>query len=440
MTYEDVFNRYDIRGEWPDEIDPAFAERLGKAIGTYRLREQRFKVVVGHDTREHSRTAHEQLVEGLRSTGVEVIDVGLSTTDRVGLACQYHGALGVMVTASHHRWERTGFKLLYEQGYGFGNEDLGEVKDVFREQDFETGDGVVMGAEAEFTEEYLDRAEEYLEGFDGDCDHIIVDCCNGGAVSIAPMLFEELGIETTLVNDERTGEDCEPEPGEDSREEVAERLREEGADLAVGYDPDADRVYCIHPELGWIDGDRLFYLLARITGAGRITASIDTSPMIEELDAEVDYTRVGDVFVSAQGYEDDADLLGEPNGHYAMTDFCWYNSGVVASALLALHHDDIEELLGPVQEYRTERCVYHLEDGQEKEAAMQEVLKQVAIRYEVGSRVDGVQFRTDDGLTCLVRPSGTSPKLRLIVHGTGGDLEERAEEVRSHVFSGLSGP
>jgi len=437
MTYEDVFNRYDIRGEWPDEIDPAFAHRLGKAIGTYRLREQRFKVVVGHDTRQHSQDAHEELIKGLRSTGVEVIDIGLSTTDRVGLACQHHGALGVMVTASHHRWERTGFKLLYEQGYGFGNEDLEEVKDTFRVEDFETGDGVVMGAAAEFSEEYLERAVEYLAGFDGSCDHVIVDCCNGGAVSIAPALFEELGIETTLVNDDRAGGGCEPEPDEDSRTAVADRLHEADADLAVGYDPDADRVYCIHPELGWIDGDRLFYLLGRITGAGTVTASIDTSPMLEELDADIGYTRVGDVFVSAQGYADDADLLGEPNGHYAMTDFCWYNSGVMASALLALHHDELGELLAPIEAYQTARLVHHLDGDQEKDAAMQAVLKQVAMRYVVGSRIDGVQFRTEDGLTCLVRPSGTAPKLRLIVHGTSGDLQERAEDISSHVFSGL---
>lgn len=436
MTYEDVFNRYDIRGAWPDEIDRGFARRLGQAIGTYRRDQQRFKVVVGHDTRDHSAIAHEELVDGLRSTGVEVIDVGLSTTDRTALASQYHGALGVMVTASHHRWERTGFKLLYEQGYGFGNDDLEDVKQVFRDQAFREEDGVVMRAEAEFTEEYLERAADYLEQFDGNCDHIVLDCCNGGAARLAPAVFEELGIETTVVNGSRTGGGCAPEPGESNRSYVKDELDETDADLAVGYDPDADRVYCIHPDLGWISGDRLFYLLARITEPDTVTASIDTSPMLEELDAEISYTRVGDVFVSAQGYEDDADLLGEPNGHYAMTDFCWYNSGIIASALLALNHDRLPELLEPVQEYRTERRVQRLDDGTEKDAAMQAVLKQVAKRYEVVDRVDGVRFETD-ALICLVRPSGTSQKLRLIVHGQGDDVEDQTDAIASHVFQGL---
>jgi len=217
---ETVFNRYDIRGDWPDEIDADFSRRLGKAVGTYAQREGRGRVIMGHDTREHSAEAADVFAEGVGTTGAALVRVGEGTTDRVAMAARHYGGLGTMVTASHHAWSRTGFKLLYEQGHGFNNEDLERIKDLFRQQDFEQGQAHVLGERSEFSEQYIDTLLEYTGSFEEPGGTVVLDCCNGGASRLGPELFEEIGFDVVTVNDERNGGGIDPEPNASNRQDV----------------------------------------------------------------------------------------------------------------------------------------------------------------------------------------------------------------------------
>ncbi|MDY6768983.1 MAG: hypothetical protein SVW02_02655, partial [Candidatus Nanohaloarchaea archaeon] len=168
--------------------------------------------------------------------------------------------------------------------------------------------------------------------------------------------------------------------------------------------------------------------LARIVGPDTVAASVDTSPMIEEAGAEVVYSRVGDIFVAASGMEADADLLGEPNGHYAVPQFSWYNSGIFASLLLASAAEQLPGILAEVDDYSTVRRTTVFDTEEERDEALSTVKKRVAEQYDVTSRIDGVKFR-GDGFTGLVRPSGTSPKLRVVVHAASeGVNPERVAE------------
>lgn len=431
MDADAVFNRYDIRGDYPGEIDAAFAERLGKAVGMHALAEEWSIVVTGRDTRDASDAVYEPFIRGVRATGADVVDTGVSVTDRTALAAAHYGGMGVMVTASHHAWTRTGFKLLYPAGNGFSNADMDRVEDRFRAEDFTTGEGSLLRVQHEFDEWYMERMRDVFT------DHadtlqgaaVVLDAV-GGSERTAPRLFEELGASVHLAERDTLPD---PEPGRNNREEVKAALAEHDAAIAVGYDPDADRVYAIHPEEGWIGGDHLFYLLGRILEPGHVVASLDTAPIIEELDADVEYTRVGDIFVASKGVEVDADLLGEPNGHYAVPAFTWYNSGILASLLLAAHHAELPAILDSVRDHTTVRHVETFPGMGERDAAMNDVMKAAAQNYEVVSTEDGVKF-ADGNITALARPSATTPKIRLIVHGTG-DIAERAADIRSTLFA-----
>lgn len=431
MDPDAVFNRYDIRGDHPEEIDEAFAERLGKAVGTHAQEEAWATVVVGRDTRDASEAVYTPLLRGIRSTGADVVDAGVSVTDRTALAATHYGGMSVMVTASHHAWRRTGFKLLYPEGNGFSNEDLDRVEERFRAEAFAEGEGSMLRVQHEFDELYIERMQEVFHSHADALDGVtvVVDAV-GGSERTAPLVFEELGATVHAVERDARPE---PEPGKDSRADVAAALAEHEADIAVGYDPDADRVYAIHPGEGWLNGDRLFYLLARIVEPDRIVASLDTAPIIEEVDAAVEYTRVGDIFVAAKGMEVDADLLGEPNGHYAVPDFCWYNSGVLASLLLAAHHDHIPAMLDPVRDHATFRHVERFATVAERDEAMNAVMKAVARNYEVLSTEDGVKFSAEN-VIALARPSATTPKIRLIVHGTDA-ITEQVDGIRDTLFA-----
>ncbi len=428
MDADAVFTRYDIRGDHPDEIDAAFAERLGRAAGRYAQDDGRGQVVVGRDARAASEAVYAAFIDGIRAADTNVVDVGTGTTDRVAVGAGHYGGIGVMVTASHHAWERTGFKFLYEEGYGFSNDDLDTVRALFRDDPAGGGDGSVLRAQHEHDERYMDAVEAFAaDRTDGIQGTVLLDAV-GGAERTAAAVFEACGAD--VIEMERDGLPA-PEPSAETRQDVAEALAAAEADVAVGCDPDGDRVFLVHPELGWVDGDRLFYLLARITAPERIVASVDTAPFIEETGAAVSYTRVGDIFVAAEGVEQDADLLGEPNGHYAFPSFSWYNSGIVAGLLLAAHHDRLPAMLEPVQDYRSHRFVAAYGSMAERDDAMQDVKKQVATAGTVVDRVDGVKFEMD-GWTGLVRPSGTAPKIRLALHGR--DPGEAAEAVRDRLL------
>lgn len=428
--HPEVFNRYDIRGDYPEEIDEEFAERLGRSVATYAIRNDVDTVVIGKDTRDNSDKVFEALKEGVKESQIELIDVGIGTTDRTALAAEFYGGVGIMVTASHHSWDRTGFKLIYKEGYGFSNEDLGEVKEIYLNQDFDKGGGgKILNMESEFDERYVERMESFVEDLGSDTGKIVMDCCNGGTFKTAPWIFERKGFEVVELNCESGGREVDPEPKASNREYLVEAVEEKDADIGFSYDPDGDRVFVYHPEIGWIDGNYVFYALANIIDAEKIAASIDTAGFLESLEADIQYSRVGDVFVSAEGWSMDSDLLGEPNGHFAVTDFCWYNSGILSSLLLALNHSRIKSILEDAPEIFTEKESYILDESTEKGEVVKKAIKYAKKNYEVVSIVDGVKFK-GEGFESLVRPSGTSQKIRLIVNGS---KKSRVQEIKRDI-------
>ncbi|MDY6773609.1 MAG: hypothetical protein SVS85_00285, partial [Candidatus Nanohaloarchaea archaeon] len=180
----------------------------------------------------------------------------------------------------------------------------------------------------------------------------------------------------------------------------------------------------------WIGGDRLFVLLAQLVEPADTVASIDTSEAVEETvekyGGEIHYTRVGDPFVIDKALEAGAELAGEPNGHYCFPELVPYNSGTVAALLFAAM--DIESGLEEIPDYYTARENIELEDNREKEQRMKDVEEAVKQEYEVISDLDGVKFEIGEG-TVLVRPSGSSPVIRVIAEATEmGAAEDIAGE------------
>ncbi len=423
METPEVFNRYDIRGKYPEEIDEDFAFRLGKSIGKYIKEEALAKeVCVGRDTREGSRKLMEALVDGTVSMGIDVYDVGIGPTDKVSIIGSKKGCgASVMVTASHHCWKRSGFKLLYEQGHGFNNGDLGRVKEIYMEEpeSKERRGEIKKVPEADeiYEREVMGTFKKYFDGIDS---RVIVDCCNGGAAALAPKIMRGLGADVVELNSSKTVDrSLEPEPKKDNRRHLREKISTEEAEIVVGYDPDADRVFAIDKDGEWINGDEIFCILGKIVQPKTAVASIDTSGMLEEtLDSKIHYTRVGDIFVSERGIEEGADLLGEPNGHYAITEHSWYNSGLFASLLMSAVAGDIPQMKRNLPDYISENITSVQPNQKVKKERMGRIKEYIRSEecYRVISEVDGIKF-TEKGCSCLIRPSGTSPKIRAKIEG-----------------------
>ncbi|MFB6174447.1 MAG: hypothetical protein ABEJ87_00540 [Candidatus Nanohalobium sp.] len=415
MRPENVFRRYDIRGEHPGEIDEAFAELLGKSVGTFSKMEFSGRVIVCRDNKESSKALKEALISGLKSSGVKVIDVGMGPTDYAGFSGKEHSAVSVQVTSSHMPLRFNGFKLMYPEGNGFVNEDLDEVKEIFRERDFSRGEGSYRGMEKTMKQRYRDRVRMRGSrlGSRRVNARIVVDSLGGATKELLPQLLRDIGVEVIEISaekDEHPYRDP-PNPKPENLEELEKRVEEEDADLGIATDMDGDRLTAYYNGR-FLSGYEVFGLMAQATRSD-VVASIDTARGLEEylndINREVFYTRVGDPFVMEKALEEDVDLAGEPNGHYAFLEFLPYNSGILTALVLA--GTDLEEGLEELPDYSVERFSVKVDD---REAKMQELEQKIKEKYEVLSEVDGVKFRTDR-CDVLVRPSGSSEKIRVII-------------------------
>lgn len=411
MKPEKVFKRYDIRGEFGEEIDKEFAEILGMAVGTFAQENFGDRVVVSKDNKGSSGLLRESLIEGLRSTGVKVIDVGTGPTDYTAFSGQEHGAVSVQITSSHMPLEFNGFKLMYPEGNGFVNGDLDRIEELFMDGEFRKGSGGLNEMEDTMKQRYRGRIRIHGSklGTQSIDRTVVVDTLGGAASGLLPELLQEIGADVIDISEGDQPYRDPPDPKPEQLEELKKRVDEGEADLGLATDMDGDRVTAYTNR--FLSGDEIFGIIAQAVNSD-IVASIDTSNAVEELMVErgknTYYTRVGDPFVMERALEEDVGLAGEPNGHYAVLDFVPYNSGILAALVLA--GTDIDEALERMPKYHVERFSFEVED---KEEAMKEIKASVEDRYEIVSEVDGVKFETDH-CDVLVRPSGSSDKVRVV--------------------------
>lgn len=413
MDEDAIFKRYDIRGKYPKELNEEFAEKIGKSIGTFTKRKNyESKIVVTKDSKDSSKKLKDSLIKGITSTGCKVLEAGTGPTDYTAFTGNRNEAVSVQVTSSHLPSNFNGFKFMYPEGNGFTNPDLDKVKQFFRDGDLETGEADVKQLESGL-KEYKKDIKSFLEQFETDFDKkIVVDTLGGATHPVLIELLEELGAEVTDLaeNKEEMPYRDPPNPKPENLEEMKQKVRETNADMGIATDMDGDRVTVYRN--GFLSGDDLFGVFAQLLDSN-IVASIDTSKAVENLvesaGRKIEYTRVGDPFVMDKAIKERVKLAGEPNGHYAFPDFVPYPSGTVASLIVA--GVELDQLISKLPEYHVERISMEVEN---KNSVVQSLKEEVEQRYELESEVDGIKFN-DGHSTVLVRPSGSSPKIRMII-------------------------
>lgn len=426
MRPEPVFRRYDIRGNYPEEIDEEFAELLGKAIGTVSLEDGSHRVVACRDNKQSSEKLKQALIKGLKSTGVTILDPGVGPTDYAAFTGNWHNAVSVEVTSSHLPLDTNGFKIMYPEGNGFVNKDLDRVKTVFRQKEFEQGNGVLRGIEEAAGQNYRSELKRiFKKHLDGIDRKIVLETMGGAGSIFLPELLEELGAEVIDLDTEKEGPYVDPpEPRRENLQHVEQRVAEEDADMGIATDMDADRA-ALYYKGEWLDDNDVFAMFIELLKPGKTVASVDTSGRVEELAknyGEIAYTRVGDPFVIQKMIDNKAELSGEPNGHYCFPEFVAYNSGSLAALLLA--GSDIEQLKSSIPGYFTLRDTITVEN---KEKSMKQFKEAVEQDCEIISETDGVKFAHDKA-EVLVRSSGSSHKLRFIADSRDKSSAEEALE------------
>jgi phosphomannomutase len=433
-----VFKAYDVRGIYPDELDEAGAEAIGRA---YVEQFEPRRMAVGRDMRVSSPAMQAALMRGAAAAGVDVLDLGLVGTEMLYFAV---GSLGLeggaMVTASHNPKEYTGMKLVRRGALPVGGES--GLLDV---RDRAVADAATNASEPGRIEPhdiwpaYVEQVLSFVDVGAIQPLRVVIDAANGMAGTMLPPVLEQLPLDAVRCYFEPDGTFPNHEPNPllpENREFIVRKTLEEGADLGVAFDGDADRCFFVDDSGEFVPGDFVTALFAESVlekepGAKVIydvRASRAVPDTIERAGGVPLVNRVGHAFIKARMRKDDAAFAGEVSGHYYFRDFSQADSGTVPFLLMleliSKRGRRLSEILAPL---RSRYFITGELNTPVPDVALK--LQELKERYADGrvSHLDGISVDFDDW-HFNVRPSNTEPLLRLNLEAMSEELMERKRD------------
>jgi len=432
-----VFKAYDLRGRYPDEIDEAFAERLGGAVVRFL---QAKRIAVGRDVRLSAPAIAAAVARG---AGCEVVDIGSCTTPMLSFAVGHLGLDGgVMVTASHNPPQDIGFKICRERAFPLSEKTgLREVEAMMSRP----APGASTITRRDVQSEYrvhLRRALEKVPPI-----RIAVDTAHGAVGPHFDAVFGDLPVEFIRLCWEPDGNfpSHEPNPLKDENvRDLQEALRRTGADLGAAFDGDGDRCMFLGPGGVRIGSDLITVLLARAElrrhpGAAVVYDLRSSRVVPEEIrkaGGRPIRERVGHSFIKETMKKNDAVLGGELSGHYYFRDHYFADSGMMAFAklldLLGREGKTIDELLAPL------RRTFATGEINFKVADKAGLIRALTEKFRDGRQdsLDGITIEYDSWWF-NVRASNTEPYLRLNLEAATPEL---LEEKRALLYALLGTP
>ena len=425
-----VFKAYDIRGTVPEQLNPEFALALGRAFGAAALAAGEHTVAVGRDGRLSGPALAAALIEGLRSVGVAVLDVGMVTTPQLYFAAATECTSGIQITGSHNPKNYNGFKMVLAGKAIFG-EDIQALRRRIEAQDWQ-----LAPQPAALSQRDLGAA--YQQRIVGDIQlarpmKIVVDSGNGIAGASAPAIFRALGCEVIELFSEVDGNfpNHHPDPSKlENLADVQRALRETDAELGFAFDGDGDRLGVVTKAGEVIFPDRQMVLfaqdvLARNPGAPilfDVKCSQRLAPAIAAAGGQALMYKTGHSLIKARMKELGAPLGGEMSGHIFFKER-WYgfDDGTYAGCRLleivsrSADANAVLEAL-PTSCSTPELNVACVEgEPHALVAQLQDKAGQFAAPAQVNT-IDGLRVDWPDGFG-LIRASNTTPVLVLRFEG-----------------------
>ncbi len=440
-----IFREYDIRGVVDSDLNDESVELLGKGIGTFIKRKGAKSLSVGGDVRLSTEQLRKALIKGLRSTGINVVNIGPVPTPVQYFSMHYLDVdAGVMITGSHNPPEFNGFKITLNNTPVYGP-DIQEIKELILNEDFETGSGAYS------EENVIDAYKDYIKK-DIDFDRplkVVLDSGNGAGALVAHDLIKELGAETINLFDWPDGNfpNHHPDPTVVKNiQKLIETVKSEKADIGIGYDGDADRIGVVDEKGEIIWGDRLMIIFSRDILRERpgapiifeVKCSQALPEMIERFGGKPIMWRTGHSNLKKKMKETGSPLAGEMSGHLFFADrYYGYDDAIYASArlieLLSKTDKKASELLEDVPKYYSTPEIRAEAKSDEEKFKIAEAAKEYfSANYEVID-VDGVRIQFGDGWG-LVRASNTQPVLVLRFEAK---TESRLKEIQELVVNRL---
>jgi phosphoglucosamine mutase len=321
-----------VAGEYP--LDKKTVYAVGRALGDHLPAGPR-RVVVGQDTRESSGWMADELVCGLRDTGVDTASAGVVPTPAIAYLTHTHGfSAGVVVSASHNPWRDNGIKVFGPDGFKLPDAVELEIEtEIFSllNEGIPPGTaepaGPSLPGDQALRDDYLNWLARTIAG--AERLHIVVDCANGAASTVAPEIFKRSGAHTEFTHRTPDGRNINENCGALHPEIVAREVLARTADLGICFDGDADRALFADSNGHVVNGDAVMLLLARdLKQRGELTNDTVVATTMSNMGLEaalresgINMLRapVGDKYVLEEMRKTGAVLGGEQSGHIILS-------------------------------------------------------------------------------------------------------------------------
>jgi phosphomannomutase len=430
-----IVKAYDIRGVVGEQLDADLVRDFGAAFALL-IKPEAPAVVIGHDMRDSSPGLSAAFAEGVTSQGLDVVSIGLASTDQLYFASGSLNLPGAMFTASHNPAKYNGIKMCRAGASPVGQDTgLAEIRDTVEQgvPGFEGQRGTV--SERDVLADYAAYLRNLVDLSGNRPLKIVVDAGNGMGGHTVPTVFDGLPIDVVPMYFELDGSfpNHEANPLDPANiVDLQAKVREVGADAGVAFDGDADRCFIVDERGEPVSPSAITALvavreLAKDPG-GTVIHNLITSKGVPEIVAEHGgkpvRTRVGHSFIKAEMARTGAIFGGEHSAHYYFRDFWRADTGMLAAlhVLAALGEQD-----GPLSELTSAYSRYAA-SGEINSTVDDQVAKMMAVKDAFGDK-SGVEIDELDGLTVQLpggawfnlRPSNTEPLLRLNVEAANAE-------------------
>jgi phosphomannomutase len=442
-----IIKAYDIRGLVKDEITPDFSFSLGVAFAKFLEYEREpATIVVGEDMRPSSPLLADAFSDGVISQGMDVIRIGLASTDMLYFASGKLNLPGIMFTASHNPAKYNGMKLCKSGARPIGQETgLVKIRQLIEQGVPISNRPIGSMRNQELLTEYVDYLLSLFpdKAFKKRKLKVVIDAGNGMAGFTAPAVMERLNIDLIPMFFELDGNfpNHEANPIEAKNlKDLQKRVKKEKADIGLAFDGDADRCFLINEKGELVNPSALTSLIAvhqlKTKPGSTIIYNLISSKAVSEVIAENGgigvRSRVGHSYIKSLMAESGAIFGGEHSGHFYFSNFWRADSGMLA-ALYALTElmdtkNTLSELLKPFNRYVASGEINSKVKNAEKSIEL--IRKKYCDKYLV-DELDGLTITADNWWFNL-RPSNTEPLLRLNVEA---DTEKEMVKIRDTVLS-----
>ncbi len=431
-----LFGTDGIRGKaniYP--ITPETALLVGKAtaacLGSNQNDKHR-RVIVGKDTRLSGYMLESAITSGILSVGVDVLAVGPMPTPAVAHLTKSMGAVcGIMITASHNPASDNGIKIFGADGFKLPDAVEADIEKRIENSDF----GKIIASERigkafridDARGRYIEFSKSSIRNYSLNGMKIVVDCANGAAYSIAPLVLRELGADVVEIGVQPNGSNINLKCGALYPESMCRMVRECGADAGIALDGDADRVIFCDENGNIVDGDRIIGMLAldykqrgKLAGNSIVVTSMSNMGLLEAMTKagiNTEITDVGDRYVIERMKEGDFNIGGEQSGHIIFMDYATTGDGLI-SALHVLKYmkkqnKRLSELANFMRVFPQQLVSLEVENKRPVEELVQ-----------FGRVVESCRQSLGSSGRVIVRYSGTENKIRLLVEASSVDKVE----------------